>query len=1165
MPYRRKEAGALKKINRLYAALALFALIAVFTVSLFALCSGKRVDYSESITVDAMQFGDVPTSGVTTRPRDYQNALLSNADGISGVAYGTDLYEKLQSALLACESEISLSGMQVSASELRDAMTDVINTTPALFYVNPSYQIGSYGGYIEYVKPSYKASGNALGEMKREYEALVSEISAQIRPSWSNFEKVLFVHDYLVENFEYDYSYSAYDSYSMLKNGKGVCQAYTLLCIELLGRLDIGVGAVPSTDMNHVWNCVELDGKWYHMDITWDDASAPGNYDRFDEIIYNSFLCSDSAITASGHYAWSSDLEFSSDYDGHFIRTVGRIRIAPLYDDWYMVIGGETGKISLCLADFDAGTYEEKEQIDAKWYVWGESGRYYTDCFAGLGSYHDALVISTSDTLYAYNPNKATVKLGEYSFDNGYIYGLKNKGAMLTLRIAKEPGDYAADLLYDVDLSEIKFPLEISYKNKASGEITDTYSALIGWGKEFSVKSPNVSGLIAETATVEGKMSLGGFSADVLYKAYATLKINYVFENGEEAAPSYTDEFSEVGSAYSVISPKIDSYRPSIAVVSGTMSANGITVTVVYTSTLYDLKIHYVYENGEPAAESFTANSLEFGYEYSVISPSIVGYTPNIEKVSGNISEDTEITVVYTAVKCTVKVDYLYPDGRVIETKEITVSWGENYFIESLAVKGYTADTEALSGIAESELTEYSVSYTANRYTLHIKYLYDDLTEAAPEYIASLEYGEAYSVNSPEVDSYTPSVFDVSGVMSDGDVEISVVYTLSRYTVSFWSQGELFYAIALEYGDVIPLPSETPFAPPTAEKIYTFAYWEGFSDGITVTGNMEFVAIFDEEPRKYTVIFQNYDGSVLYETLVEYGQNALYTGKTPTRPSEEGIIYTFVGFDGETENITCDSVFTAMFTDGITQYTVSFYDGLGNLIKSEKVYYGYSATPPQNVHSYSDETYEYFFESWNGKYSKVTSDTTVVAVYRKVYIEYEISFEDAKGNVIYSEKLHYGDTVNQPILPTKESNERYDYIFEKWSPDFSETVKGSARYIPVFTAVYKYDYSAEEFISAVESIENCKSLSERFAALSTALKMRNSVYLGDDGVSDAIALLEAEIRIYNEEIARINSHFEKASKETSSYLSERVSVIKTVSLALGNIKKRRDGEDYDEK
>ncbi len=66
----------------------------------------------------------------------------------------------------------------------------------------------------------------------------------------------------------------------------------------------------------------------------------------------------------------------------------------------------------------------------------------------------------------------------------------------------------------------------------------------------------------------------------------------------------------------------------------------------------------------------------------------------------------------------------------------------------------------------------------------------------------------------------------------------------------------------------------------------------------------------------YKVTFQNYDGTILYETEVEEGQTAEYVGEKPTKPVEEGktdYTYEFIGWDKELQNISEDTITTAMF------------------------------------------------------------------------------------------------------------------------------------------------------------------------------------------------------------------------------------------------------------
>ena len=45
--------------------------------------------------------------------------------------------------------------------------------------------------------------------------------------------------------------------------------------------------------------------------------------------------------------------------------------------------------------------------------------------------------------------------------------------------------------------------------------------------------------------------------------------------------------------------------------------------------------------------------------------------------------------------------------------------------------------------------------------------------------------------------------------------------------------------------------------------------------------------------RTFNVRFVNWDGSLLYETHVKYGENAIYNGPTPTKEGNERESYKF--------------------------------------------------------------------------------------------------------------------------------------------------------------------------------------------------------------------------------------------------------------------------------
>ncbi len=90
----------------------------------------------------------------------------------------------------------------------------------------------------------------------------------------SDFEKAKAVNDYIVLNTTYseNTATSPHNPYAILKEGKGVCQAYALLTYRLLKAGGMDVRYVTGyAGEDHAWNLVKVDGKWYHLDTTWND------------------------------------------------------------------------------------------------------------------------------------------------------------------------------------------------------------------------------------------------------------------------------------------------------------------------------------------------------------------------------------------------------------------------------------------------------------------------------------------------------------------------------------------------------------------------------------------------------------------------------------------------------------------------------------------------------------------------------------------------------------------------------------------------------------------------------------------------------------------------------------------------------------------------------
>ena len=127
----------------------------------------------------------------------------------------------------------------------------------------------------------------------------------------STIERIKTVHDYLVKNTTYDQSYYTKDDshkhlYNILNEKRAVCQGYAVAFYIFMNELDIPcsivTGYAGEDGEAHAWNAVKVDdGKWYFVDVTWDDPMIKGtsNYPNGDNLSYTYFLCTNNFITRS--------------------------------------------------------------------------------------------------------------------------------------------------------------------------------------------------------------------------------------------------------------------------------------------------------------------------------------------------------------------------------------------------------------------------------------------------------------------------------------------------------------------------------------------------------------------------------------------------------------------------------------------------------------------------------------------------------------------------------------------------------------------------------------------------------------------------------------------------------------------------------------------------
>ena len=115
----------------------------------------------------------------------------------------------------------------------------------------------------------------------------------------NNYEKIKYIHDWIVDNVKYDTSNNENLSniYGCLVNKKVVCEGYARTFKYLMDELNIPCVLVSGTAVDengkserHAWNYVYIKNSWYAIDVTWDDPIIIGNGRVNDKIKYRYFL-----------------------------------------------------------------------------------------------------------------------------------------------------------------------------------------------------------------------------------------------------------------------------------------------------------------------------------------------------------------------------------------------------------------------------------------------------------------------------------------------------------------------------------------------------------------------------------------------------------------------------------------------------------------------------------------------------------------------------------------------------------------------------------------------------------------------------------------------------------------------------------------------------------
>lgn len=134
--------------------------------------------------------------------------------------------------------------------------------------------------YLEDGQNGKETVNNTLKQVQNVKEEIMSKVSG------TTYNKIMKVHDWLIDNLEYDTKMTnpnIYNIYGALVEKSAVCEGYAEAFKYIMDELDIPCILVAGEAINsegskekHEWNYVQIDGKWYGVDVTWDDPIING-------------------------------------------------------------------------------------------------------------------------------------------------------------------------------------------------------------------------------------------------------------------------------------------------------------------------------------------------------------------------------------------------------------------------------------------------------------------------------------------------------------------------------------------------------------------------------------------------------------------------------------------------------------------------------------------------------------------------------------------------------------------------------------------------------------------------------------------------------------------------------------------------------------------------
>ena len=417
-----------------------------------------------------------------------------------------------------------------------------------------------------------------------------------------------------------------------------------------------------------------------------------------------------------------------------------------------------------------------------------------------------------------------------------------------------------------------------------------------------------------------------------------------------------------------------------------TMPADNLTTYSIHA--LADVAIRYrvdgkIYKTvyvkpGSPAPKVDTPSKV--GYTF-------VGWDVNLPST---IDKSYNLNAVFSANTYTVK----YYDAEELVHTEY-VKYGESipaYSLldkvdQDLEFKGWSSEIPATMPAEDIEVNSV---YQPFVHTLNV--IVDGEIYATFSGVTGSQIG---SVSDPTKVGHTFTGWssEIPATMPKGGMEITAIFTVNEYTLTYMVDDEIYQSSLVAYG--------TPLIHPTLSKTgYTFVGWQGAVDSM-IAEDLTLVAIFEKTP--YTITY--YVDGIVYETQTYYYGDEI----VPPTPVVAG--YDIDGWENTVPQTMPAESLTIHARATKKSYTITF-------IVDGEVYHTETVLFKSDI-SFIDAPAKagYVFGGWVSDYTGTTvpaMDVTYTAEY--ILNTHTVTYYTSEGEVFKVETYEHGQAL---VLPTE--------------------------------------------------------------------------------------------------------------------------------------------------